>query len=51
MGRPKIPKEQRRSEKITFRATAALRKDLEKRAKREKKTLGSYIADVLERGE
>jgi predicted HicB family RNase H-like nuclease len=48
MGRPKIPKEQRRSERITFRVTAVLRKALNKQARREKKKLGAYIADVLE---
>lgn len=55
MGRPTIPKRQRRNKRITFRVTAALRKALNKRAKREKKKLGAYIADVLqneiERGE
>ena len=55
MGRPILPKDKLRSEKITFRATPALRRALEKRAQREKKTLGTYIVSVLqniiERGE
>ena len=48
MGRPTIPKKQRRSVKITFRATAGLRRDLEKQAEQEQKTLGTYIADILQ---
>ena len=48
MGRPPLPKKQRRSVRITFRATAALRKALKKQAEREEKTLGTYIADVLQ---
>lgn len=48
MGRPPLPKKQRRSEKITFRATAALRQALEKKAGQKKKSLGAYIASVLQ---
>ncbi len=48
MGRPPLPKKQRRNVKITFRVTAALRRGLQKQAKRERKTVGTYIADVLQ---
>ena len=43
-----IPKAQRRSVRITFRVTVAMRKTLDKRAQQEKKTLGTFIADVLQ---
>jgi len=43
-----MPKAQRRSAKITFRTTPALRKALDKIAKQEGKTVGTYIADVLQ---
>jgi predicted HicB family RNase H-like nuclease len=48
-GRKALPKSQRRSAKITFRATLALRKALDDKAEQEGKTLGTYIADVLQR--
>ena len=47
-GRKPMPKAQRRSAKITFRTTPALRKALDKIAKQEGKTVGTYIADVLQ---
>lgn len=43
-----LPKGQVKSARITFRATAAQRKALEKQAKREGKSLGKYIVDVLQ---
>jgi hypothetical protein len=49
MGRKPLPKAKRRSVKITFRATSALRKALDKNARREDKTTGTYIADVLQK--
>jgi predicted HicB family RNase H-like nuclease len=49
MGRPLLPKKQRRSVKITFRVTSALQKALEQRAKQEKKIVGRFIRDLLER--
>ena len=48
MGRPKLPKNKVRSAKLSLRMTAALRKVLERRAKRECKSLGTYICDVLQ---
>ncbi len=48
MGRPKLPKKKVRSAKLSLRMTAALRKALECRAKREEKSLCAYICDVLQ---
>jgi predicted HicB family RNase H-like nuclease len=48
MGRPPLLKKQRRSERITFRVTAALRKALKKKAEQENKSLGTYIVGVLQ---
>lgn len=48
MGRPKLPKKKVRSAKLSLRMTAALRKALERRAKRECKSLGAYICGVLQ---
>ena len=48
MGRPKLPKQHVRSAKLSLRMTAALRKALEKKAKREAKSLGAYICGVLQ---
>jgi len=47
-GRKPLPEAQRRSARITFRATTALRKALEEKSKKEKKTLGTYIVSVLQ---
>ena len=44
-----MPKAQRRTEIVVFRATAALRKALDKKAEQKGKTTGTYIADVLQR--
>jgi len=49
MGRPLLPKKQRRSARITFRITSSLQKALEQRAKQEKKPLAKYVRDLLER--
>ena len=48
MGRPPLLKKERRSERITFRVTAALRKALKKKAEQENKSLGTYIVGVLQ---
>ena len=48
MGRPKIPKMKRQTELIVFRATVALSKALNEKAKQKDKTLGTYIRDVLQ---
>ncbi len=48
MGRPPIPKAQRRSVKLSLRITAALRTALGKAAKTQGKTIGSYVNDILE---
>jgi predicted HicB family RNase H-like nuclease len=47
-GRKALPKAQRRSVKITFRATIALRKALDDKAEQEGKTMGTYIANMLQ---
>jgi len=48
MGRPILPKDKLRGEKISFRAIPALRAAIEKQAKRERKTLSAYIVGVLQ---
>jgi predicted HicB family RNase H-like nuclease len=47
MGRPPLPKAQRRSVKVSFRATAALHSAVVEAAKREGKSVGKYITDAL----
>jgi len=47
-GRKPLPEAQRRSAKISFRATKALRKALDQKAKQEGKSMGTYIVDVLQ---
>jgi len=47
MGRPPIPKAQRRSVKLSLRITAALHKAVGKAADAQGKTIGSYVNDVL----
>ena len=47
MGRPPIPKTQRKSEKVFFRATPAFRRALTDAAKREGKDLTTFIRDTL----
>ncbi len=48
MGRPPIPKAQRKSVRLSFRVTTALQKAVSKAAKREGKAVGSFINDILE---
>ena len=48
MGRPKLSRKKVRGVKFNFRMTANLRKALERRAKQEGKSLGTYICDVLQ---
>ena len=48
MGRPKLPKKKVRSAKLSLRMTDNLRKALERRAKQESKSLGTYICNVLQ---
>jgi predicted HicB family RNase H-like nuclease len=48
MGRPRLPKRHVRSAKLSLRMTATLRKAVEKQAKRENKSLGTYVANVLQ---
>jgi predicted HicB family RNase H-like nuclease len=47
MGRPPIPKHQRKSVRLSFRVTAALHKSLVETAEREGKSVGKYISDIL----
>jgi predicted HicB family RNase H-like nuclease len=47
MGRPPIPKHQRKSVRLSFRVTAALHKTVVEAAKRKGKSVGTYIADAL----
>jgi len=47
MGRPPLPKAERRSVKVSFRATAALHKAVVEAAEREGKSVGKYITDAL----
>ena len=47
MGRPPLPKAERRSVKISFRVTVTLHKAVVEAAEREGKSVGTYIADIL----
>lgn len=55
MGRPKLPKDEAKSAKISLRLTPALRKAVEQRVKKEKKSMCEYIIgklqNIIERGE
>ena len=48
MGRPPLPKTERRSVKVSFRVTAALHKAIAEAARRESKSIGKYISETLE---
>ncbi len=48
MGRPPLPKTERRSVKVSFRITAALNKAIAEAAEREGKSVGKYITETLE---
>jgi predicted HicB family RNase H-like nuclease len=47
MGRPPIPKAQRKSVRLSFRVTASLHKAVVEAAKREGKSVGRFITDTL----
>jgi predicted HicB family RNase H-like nuclease len=47
MGRPPLPKAERRSVKVSFRVTATLHKAVVEAAKREGKSVGKFITDGL----
>jgi len=48
MGRPPIPKAQRKSVRLSFRMTAALHQAVVDAAEREGKSVGKYITETLE---
>ncbi len=48
MGRPPLPKAERRSVKVSFRVTAELHKVIAEAARREGKSVGKYITEALE---